>query len=291
MSAKERTTSRGKSMRHEEMLSPNHTPSAVRKRPPKKLMKNLRATMLVLALLILLLTLLLVILPMFRVQSVEIVGNSYYPYEEILNASGITVGEDESIGLDGAAVAQRILRACPNVKNCTVMTMPFSVKITIVEKQDVKQTAYNGGYITFDRNFLVLENKQNGEAFSPFLSVTLPRLSGVEVGKQLTFYGMTRVDAAYINSLYDVLKDKGFLEEVTHIDYSERFSLSCTLNDRIRVELGSMDFLEKKLDKAREMMEKKQVGGTELQEVFVILDVSNLQKATWREVQSLDEGQ
>ncbi len=276
-------------MPREDMLSPRHTPAAVRKRPPKKLMRTLRLSMLVLSFAILLLTALLVILPMFRVQKVEVEGNSYYQYEEILKASGITLGEDESLALDGEMIAKKILKACPNIKTCTVMKLPFSVKITIVEKADVKTTAYNGGYITFDRNFLVLEEDQNGEAFSPFLSVTLPQLAGATVGKQLQFYGMTLADAAYINTLYDTLKEKELLSQVTHIDYSERFALSYVLDDRIRVELGSMDSLEKKLDKACEMLEKKQEGGTDLNEVFAVLDVSDLQKSTWREVQSLNE--
>ncbi len=275
-------------MPREDMLSPRHTPSAVRKRPPKKLMRTLRLSMLILSCLILILTALLVILPMFRVQKVEVEGNSYYKYEEILKASGISLGEDESMALDGSAVAQKILKSCPNVERCTVMTLPFSVKITVVEKADVKTTAYNGSYITFDRNFLVLEEKENGEAFSPFLSVTLPQLANATVGKQLQFYGMTRADAAYINTLYDTLKEKGILSDVTHIDYSERFALSYILDGRIRVEIGSMDSLEKKLDKTREMIGKKQEGGTDMNTAYGILDVSNLQKSTWREVQDLD---
>ncbi len=273
----------------EPMLSPNRTPRAVRKTPNKKLMQTLRAMMLMMGGMILVLGALLVVLPMFRVQSVEIEGYDFYQYEEILAASGIRVGEDESMSLDGNAVAKSILKACPYVKSCTVMTLPFSVKITVVEKEDIKYTAIGGYYASFDREFQALEIIENGEErFSPFLHVKLPAIKELQAGRAILFSDEAG-DRSYINQLCDALKAGGVMENVTYIDFSERFSVSMVLQDRFWIELGKVSDMELKLSLIEETLKKKEEAGTDLKSEYAVLDVSNpKEKTIYNSVESLD---
>ena len=60
------------------MLSPNRPPHAGKKKPNPALLRLLRMAMLIAGGLILLFGLLLLVLPMFRVQGIEVSGNSFY---------------------------------------------------------------------------------------------------------------------------------------------------------------------------------------------------------------------
>lgn len=272
------------------MLSPNRTPRAVRKQPNKKLMQTLRAMMLIMGGMILVIGALLVVLPMFRVQNVEIEGYDFYQYEEILAASGIRVGEDESMALDGNAIAKSILKACPYVKSCTVMTLPFSVKITVVEKEDVKYTAMGGYYASFDRDFKVLEIIDNGEErFSPFLYIKLPPVAQMQEGSTIVFSD-AEGDRSYINQLCDALKAGGVLENVTYVDASDRFSLSIVLSDHFWVELGKVSEIDLKLRLVEETLKKKEASGTNLENEYAVLDVSDPKgKSVYHSVESLED--
>ena len=271
------------------MLSPNRVPRAMRRQPDERLMQALRATMLILGGMILVLGTLLAVLPMFRVQNVEIEGCEFYQYEQILAASEIEVGRDESMSLDGNAIAQKILKACPYVRSCTVVTLPFSVKITVVEKEDVMVTEFGGYYASFDRNFEVLEIIKDGEErFSPFLYVKLPSISELQMGKTIRF--ADEGDRSYIHLLYDELQKNGVADNVTYIDFSERFSVSLVLSDHFWVELGKVSDVELKLRLVEETLKKKEEGGTDLSKEYAIINVSDPKGKTVYQSQESLEG-
>ena len=272
------------------MLSPNRVPHAMRKRPNKKLMQALRATMLILGGMILVLGILLAVLPIFRVQSVEIEGCAFYQYDQILAASEIKIGADESMSLDGNAIAQKILKACPYVKSCTVMTLPFSVKITIVEKENVMTSAFGGYQFTFDRNFEVLELLQDGEdRFSPFLSVKLPAIAQVQEGKRILFADASG-DRSYVHQLCDALRECEVLGNITYIDFSDRFAVSLVLSDHFWIELGKVSDVELKLRLVEETLKKKEASGVDLSLEYATIDVRDpKEKTVYHSVESLDD--
>ena len=290
MNSEQQNTQAPKKTEGVPMLSPNRVPRAMRKHPNKKLMQTMRAIMLILGGMILVLGILLAVLPMFRVQSVEIEGCEFYQYDQILAASEIKIGADESMSLDGNAIAQKILKACPYVKSCTVMTLPFSVKITVVEKENVMATAFGGYQFTFDRNFEVLEILQDGEdRFSPFLSVKLPAIEQVQEGKSILFADESG-DRAYVHQLCDALSACDVLANVTYIDFSDRFSVSLVLSDHFWIELGKVSDVELKLRLVEETLKKKEEGGVDLSREFATIDVSNpKEKTVYHSVESLEE--
>ena len=289
MNSEKQTPQASKSRSGAAMLSPNRVPRAMRRQPDERLMQALRATMLILGGMILVLGTLLAVLPMFRVQNVEIEGCEFYQYEQILAASEIEVGRDESMSLDGNSIAQKILKACPYVRSCTVVTLPFSVKITVVEKEDVMVTEFGGYYASFDRNFEVLEIIKDGEErFSPFLYVKLPSISELQMGKTIRF--ADEGDRSYIHLLYDELQKNGVADNVTYIDFSERFSVSLVLSDHFWVELGKVSDVELKLRLVEETLKKKEEGGTDLSKEYAIINVSDPKGKTVYQSQESLEG-
>ncbi len=260
------------------MLSPNRQPNN-RKQPNEALLRVLRRIMLVAGGIILVLGLLLIILPTLQVKSVVVEGNSYCTSEQIIAASQIEIG-DELLEVDLQNALDRIFAECPNVETCSVsISFPFTVKIKVTEKSGVMYTAFNDQYISFDRSFRVLEMKDNGEtAFSPFLYVKLPAISGILVGSEIVF-AEAEADRTYVGALLEVLEGKDLMERVTYVDFSERFSLSFILDAHTRVELGKLSDAEIKLNLASEILSQKNNPNA-----YAVVDVSNVEKPTYQTV-------
>lgn len=262
---------------NESMLSPKRPPHFGKKQPNQKLMRILRASMLIAGGMIILLGLLLLLLPLLKVQSIEVVGNGVYSAEDIIAASNIQVG-DELLALDLNGAMQGIFKKCPGVNNCNIVATPFGVKITVTEKEDMMQTTAQGKQIVFDRDFRVLEIAEIGETdLSPFLYTKMPPMQPAAVGGVLSFPEST--DMSYVATLLDALRQAGWEEDVTYVDFSERFSLSFVLWERCRIEIGSAQSLDTKLTIAKAKLEKENNG----EGVFCVIDVSE-KTGTYREI-------
>ncbi len=266
-------------------LSPDHRPSEVRRQPNTKLMQVLRASILFLAALILLLGTTYLLLPLLRVQKVEVTGQSIYSAEEILKASGIVEGEDETFAVlsNGADIRRRIKNECPYVKSVTIVVMPFTVKLEITEYSDVRVSAAGKKQISYLSDYTVLEVIEAGESFIyPFPSVKLPedvKLS-VTLGKPIVFDR----DVTYINEFYHLLQERELLPYVTAMNCESRTSLSCVLGGRFLVKFGTLNDIDDKLELLTVTMQKKEAAGVTLNEIYAIVDVSDTDKAYWQEV-------
>lgn len=275
----------------ENLLSPNHRPQAVRKRPRKKTVVGLLFTMIVTSCLIVVLGILLLVLPIFKVKKVEIEGVSYYTYDEILKASGIQEG-DEILTLDSREIINQIYEKCPYVEICSIVKKPFSVKIIVEERKDIKAMSVGTYTVVFDRDFRVLEILNNGDAArSPFLSVTLPAYdaASIRVGETIRFTN-TDADYSYISRLCDALRSMGWYNEVDYADFSARTAVAFVYQGRFRIEIGTVKDLDTKLLIVSEMMKEKEKSGVDLSLTYAVIDVSNVAGgSTWRECASAEE--
>ncbi len=234
----------------EDMLSPNRPPHTIKKQPNPSLLRLLRRVMFGIGCITLILCLLLAILPLFKLQTVEMVGNGYYTSEQILQAAGISLG-DESLALDPQQICNRLFAHAPYVQSCTVSVLPFSVKIELKEKENVMYTMYNGKYISFEYNrktgsFYVLEEKSDCSDFSPFLETVLPSILSAEVGKSIVFSNAS-LNLSYTQTLAEALKTNGLMEQVASIDFSKTSALSYETRGGCTVKLGNTDELSTKL--------------------------------------------
>ncbi len=228
--------------------------------------------------LILLFGLLLLILPAFRVKEIRVVGNSYYTGEQIIAAAGLRTGE-ELLSKDLDAAGQAILDACPYVEVVTVKSRSLSViEITVEEKVNLMYTAFNDGYIAFDRNFRVLSQSATAEAYGDLLYVELPPIAAMSVGGSIHFAG-EEMDMSYIPTLLDALCQKGLLPRVTSVDFSRKYSTSYVLDGSCRVELGRVGQLDLKFALVDRILADRTVPDS-----YSVVDVSSTEKPTYRSV-------
>lgn len=253
-----------------------------KKRPSPALLRLLHRGMLLLSAVILLLGLALIILPTFRVQTVSVEGASFHTPEEIIEASGIYVGQ-EILSIDKNAVNLRIWESCKYVDEISIVSSFDSIRIVVTELPNVMYTKFNDTYVSLDRNFRVIGQTENEADFSSFLYVELPEIASLSLGKTLSFENES-IDLTYVTDLLDALAEDGRIERVTSIDFSKKYGVSFVLDGRCRVKLGRVGSLDSKLAVMDEILSMK----GESTEIFSLIDVSNLQKPTYRVLSSSD---
>lgn len=252
-----------------------------RRKPDPTVLRLLRGAILAVGGVILLLSLLLVILPLFRVQKIYVEGNSYCSTEEILEQSGIRVG-DELFAIDGQKAADAIYGTGYFSDVSVSGRFPGTVRITVVEKTNVMYTEYRGSYYSFDESFTVIEAAEDPAEFQGLLRVTLPEIAHLSVGNPILFsanlFDEDAVNMDYIHTLAESLEENGLLPYVTSMDCSRKYDVSFVLNDSFRLQVGKVSDMDAKLQLADRILAQKQGDGA----AYVTLDVSNLQKSTYR---------
>ena len=263
----------------EEEAQPQAARQSQRKKPNPLLMRSLQLGMLASGAVIVVLALMMLLIPMIKINKIVVEGNSYYDDATVAQMAGIAEG-DELFGWNMQEACNALIKAYPYASDIYISIQFFTVKIEVVEKPTVMYTEYQDQYFSIDRDLRVLEIKTDGEeAFSPFLRVKLPTLEGIQVGQKLQFAN-TEMDLSYLTALLNVLDERDLLENVTYVDFSERFSLSFILSNSVRVEIGELKEMEKKLKLLEEELQQKPINHN----IYEVVDVSNTSKAVRREI-------
>lgn len=254
-----------------------------RRKPDENVLRILRLGMLISGAVIFVLALAMLILPAIKINSIEVVGNTYYDDAYVIEKAGISAG-DELLGWNMQKSCDDIMAAYPYASDIYISISFFTVKIEIVEKPTVMYTEYQNQYLSIDRTMRVLEMKANGEeTFSPFLRVKLPEILSARPGATLQFADSS-ADLSYVTQLLDVLSERNLLERVTYVDLSNRFSLSFVLSNAVRVEVGALKDMNVKLTLVEEELNKNPINHN----IYAVIDVSNTTKPIWRQINAED---
>ena len=254
-----------------------------RRKPDENVLRILRLGMLISGAVIFVLALAMLILPAIKINSIEVVGNTYYDDAYVIEKAGISAG-DELLGWNMQKSCDDIMAAYPYASDIYISISFFTVKIEIVEKPTVMYTEYQNQYLSIDRTMRVLEMKANGEeTFSPFLRVKLPEILSARPGATLQFADSS-ADLSYVTQLLDVLSERNLLERVTYVDFSNRFSLSFVLSNAVRVEVGALKDMNVKLTLVEEELNKNPINHN----IYAVIDVSNTTKPIWRQINAED---
>jgi len=99
----------------------------------------------------------------FLVDNITIVGNTYVPYEEALEAAGIDHGEN--IFTVNAGNSVELLKKHPRIRLAKVKKKyPKTIEIEIVEREPLVVLEYSSKYLVLDRELIVLEAGSNEDA-------------------------------------------------------------------------------------------------------------------------------
>lgn len=181
---------------------------------------------------------------LFKTQAYEVTGNTRYSEEEIIEACGISKGEN--IFLAPKAPAEtRLKKTFPYIEEADVgFKIPDSIRISIVEAVE--------GYLVkvSDGNYLVISTKgrilnQINDASQYNLPIFIgPKLESGNVGDYVSYEDDTVL--SMIESITQTFADNGY-QGITEIDATNTADISFTYDGRIKVKLGIPEDLDYKV--------------------------------------------
>lgn len=204
----------------------------------------------------------------FRVEDIQVVGNSHYTAEEIIRAVDIEEG-DNLFFFDRFAAVGRAFSKLPYIEAVTVeRSLPNRVVITVDETTALAYLPLGEEKWTLDHNCKVLGKAAEGE------EETLVPVVGMKPGTLMIGETMQTEDGStapveYLAEILDQIEARGMVRQVTRIDFTNPNSPEFDYGGRYTVVLGKRDKVEYKFGMfvtVMDMLKEGDVG---------VIDVSN----------------
>jgi cell division protein FtsQ len=184
----------------------------------------------------------------FKVSRIEVEGNSIYTDDEIIEASGITTG-DNLFFINGIAAGSRVAVKLPYIDSVQINRgLPNLVTIKVTESKAV-------GYVTVDDELWSVSS--DGKFLSEISeddSEYIASISGISVsdpatGEHIKAASGEESKLAYLTDILYQIQARGMYGKVTAIDMSDVSNPTFEYDSRFLVKLGAMDDTEYKFGK------------------------------------------
>ena len=221
--------------------------------------------------------------PIFQISNIEINGNSYYSHIDILDKSGLRIGQNGLLALRGRnavkilslrcdAAERAAASACPYIKTVQVRYIPPNkVRIEIEERgKSVVVPYYNTGLLIDDEGIVV-------DIVRDCLQPGLPVAHGLAVasyniGKPLQSGDGDRLVEllAVVSALRqaDRESEEALLPSVASIDVGDPRNITLSLNGNLTINLGDGGELYYRVSAAKEILARGIAEGEEGSIVF-----------------------
>lgn len=181
----------------------------------------------------------------FRVNNIEVEGNSFYTEEEIVEASGIERG-DNLFFINRFAVIPRIYARLPYVESAAIhRSLPNRLVIEVTESQAIACVSAEDGVWVIDRTCKLLSRADEG-ALAGLIRVEGLRPIAPEVGEIIAPGEAETPKVSYLAAILRQISDLGLRENVTWINVSNVSNPSFDYLDRFTVKLGAYENVEYK---------------------------------------------
>lgn len=219
-----------------------------------------------LSLTVVVITLIAVLLTVTRVRTVTVSGNERYSVDEILLAAEV---DGDILPLMGKnSVYKKIVSACPYVNGIELKkSYPSSVEIVVTEAEVVYCAYIHDRLYSLDADLRVIEFTDNSDGL---VELTLPEVVTVLEGSKIEFSDDRN------NDLIPTVLDSMFGDinalPLTTLNLSNRFSISGTVGDGVKINFGDYNDISLKLNAASQLIEK----ATQQQSSRTLINVSVL---------------
>jgi len=183
----------------------------------------------------------------FRVQTVEVQGNSIYASSQISEASGLEAG-DNLLMVNRFTVAGKVKAALPFVQDVSVgLILPDTVVIEVKESEiagRVKTAAGGIWYINLDGRILGsnLQGFQGQTVALDGFAVTEPK-----AGEQAAAAEEQQASLQAALDIMAQMEGTGLMDQITSINTEEPFDIEMFCGDQYQILLGGTDELEYKI--------------------------------------------
>jgi len=175
----------------------------------------------------------------FRVNEIQVEGETRYTAEQVVAASGIDFGT-HLFFVDGMAARREIQARLPYVGQVEILRrFPNRIVIAVDETAPVALFRFEQGYLILDRNAKILERADEAPS-----SLRLIRLLGLpepilpREGETLALGEAGRERLRYLQNILGALSTMGVVSEVSFVDMTELHDPEVHYADRFTVRLG-----------------------------------------------------
>ena len=187
-----------------------------------------------------------------RIIEIEVIGATIYPGEEVINASGIMVG-DGLLFIDRDAATTSIMAAMPYINEVRIeYRIPDLVRIFVVEAVATAKIDYEGNTYAIDSDGRALEQIASNSlslievrGFSPV---------GVSVGSRLRVESGDDTRFRYLIDMLRAIESEGILDLVSVIDVTNIAYVSFVYDNLYTVIVGTPENVASKLVRLPEIV-------------------------------------
>ena len=172
----------------------------------------------------------------FRVNTIEVIGNEHYTKEEIISAVDIEEG-DNLFFFDRFAAISRVFAKLPYVEEVFVSrSLPDKVTIELKESKALAYLIVGDEKWTLDQKCKVLGKAAEGET-QWLIAVTGINPGTLLIGEQLTVTDYDDI-VPYLSEVLTQIEDRNLVGDIRSIDFSNRNSVKFDYTDKYSVILG-----------------------------------------------------
>lgn len=174
----------------------------------------------------------------FRVEDIEVNGNSHYTDNEIIRAIDIEEG-DNLFFFDRFGALSRVFAKLPYIEEVSVeRKLPNKVIIDVTESTALAYIVLGDENWTIDHRCKVLGKAASDEELANLIAVR-----GINPGTLLIGEPMQTEDddlelVEYLAEVLSQIEDRGLASSVSQIDFADKNSVQFTYDGRITVEIG-----------------------------------------------------
>ncbi len=187
----------------------------------------------------------------FRVDSVQILGDTRYSASEVIKSSGIGIGENLFL-CSGNNINNNIRKKLPYVSSVSVAhNFPNKISLTLSEAKGCAYVSYENGFTLLDRDEKVLDILDSvPENVAQIVGV---KATNVNPGEAIVFADNN--SQVLISKIF-IGMDK-YLNDLTEINLSDTYEMFVIVKNKIKILLGSPVGLEYKLKAAESILSEK----------------------------------
>lgn len=195
----------------------------------------------------------------FVIDKIKVEGNYHYTEQEIIEKSGISVGQNMYAVNIGNAESE-ILSRLSGINSAAIKrVLPDTVVISVVEHIPAMYVAVGDSYYILSSGMLVLRSTTDIEAIEKegLIRIYTPDITGCIAGQQLE---TADSDIAHLASdIYSSLCEIGMDGDTGEINITDKFNITLKYGGAYTVKLGNALRIDEKLGMAKQMIEKAEV--------------------------------
>ena len=242
--------------------------------------------------------LLLLLSGFWTVSKVTATEGTLYSAAVVREYADIEVGE-KMLSFDSSDVVNRLKAGLPMMDRIRIRKhLNGTVSISFEEITDVYYTCHNANYYVIsaeDREVLGVFANPNEAKRAGAIYLGLPESTRVRVGEKISFINLPyepdsapedvvdyevetdepTEEYAYVFEFVEALMASPLADRVTGMELSDRYDIWMVLDRRIRVRIGNMDELDRKLNMTERSLADRESAGKDDGSMPVLVDVSD----------------